>query len=106
MSGLKERLEPIFKRLVESAKSWEAKLGKTFAVNGKPLPVPEIMRRGGKHNWTSDRVLALVLNLGNEGNVQRLREGYPDLSPETLGRLLKNERRYASGLSGLAGARQ
>lgn len=91
MSGLKERLEPIFKRLVESAKSWEAKLGKTFAVNGKPLPVPEIMRRGGKHNWTSDRVLALVLNLGNEGNVQRLREGYPDLSPETLAQLIGDD---------------
>lgn len=91
MSGLKERLEPIFKRLVESAKSWEAKLGKTFAVNGKPLPVPEIMRYGGKHNWTSDRVLALVLNLGNEGNVQRLREGYPDLSPETLAQLIGDD---------------
>lgn len=91
MSGLKERLEPIFKRLVESAKSWEAKLGKTFAVNGKPLPVPEIMRRGGKHNWTSDRVLALVLNLGNEGNVQRLREGYPDLSPEALSQLIGDD---------------
>lgn len=91
MSGLKERLEPIFKRLVESAKSWEAKLGKTFAVNGKLLPVPEIMRRGGKHNWTSDRVLALVLNLGNEGNVQRLREGYSDLSPEALSQLIGDD---------------
>ena len=91
MSGLKERLEPIFKRLVESAKSWEAKLGKTFAVNGKPLPVPEIMRCGGKHNWTSDRVFALALNLGNEGNVQRLREGYPDLSPEALSQLIGDD---------------
>lgn len=91
MSGLKERLDPIFKRLVGSAKSWEAKLGKTFAVNGKPLPVPEIMRRGGKLNWTSDRVLALALNLGNEGNVRRLLEGYPDLSPETLSQLIGDD---------------
>ena len=91
MSGLKERLDPIFRRLVESATSWEAKLGKTFAVNGKPLPVPEIMRGGGKLNWTSDRVLALVLNLGNEGNVQRLREGYPDLSPEALSHLIGDD---------------
>lgn len=91
MSGLKERLDPIFKRLVESAKSWEAKLGKTFAVDGKPLPVPEIMRRGGKLNWTSDRVLALVLNLGNEGNVARLRGGYPDMSPEVLSHLIGDD---------------
>ena len=91
MSGLKERLDPIFRRLVESATSWEAKLGKTFAVDGKPLPVPEIMRRGGKLNWTSDRVLALVLNLGNEGNVARLREGYPDLSPEALSHLIGDD---------------
>lgn len=91
MSGLKERLNPIFRRMAESAKSWEAELGKAFAVNGKPLPVPEIMRRGGKLNWTSDRVFALALNLGNEGNVQRLREGYSDLSPEALSQLIGDD---------------
>lgn len=89
MRGLVERMEPIIRRLTESAKAWEKELGKNFVgKNGKPLPVPEVMRRGGKLNWTADRVIALCLNLGNEGNVLRLREGYPDMAPATLAQLV------------------
>lgn len=92
MRGLVERMEPVFRRLAESARKWEAERGKALTgADGKPLPVPEIMRRGGKLNWTADRVIALAMNLGNEGNALRLREGYPDLTADTLARLVGDD---------------
>ncbi|WP_300907591.1 hypothetical protein [uncultured Desulfovibrio sp.] len=92
MRRLVERMEPVFRRLAESAKKWEAERGKALTgADGKPLPVPEIMRRGGKLNWTADRVIALAMNLGNEGNALRLREGYPDLTADTLAQLVGDD---------------
>ncbi|WP_300882618.1 hypothetical protein [uncultured Desulfovibrio sp.] len=92
MRGLVERMEPVFRRLAESARKWEAERGKALTgADGKPLPVPEIMRRGGKLNWTADRVIALAMNLGNEGNALRLREGYPDLTADTLAQLVGDD---------------
>lgn len=92
MRGLVERMEPVFRRLADSARKWEAERGKALTgADGKPLPVPEIMRRGGKLNWTADRVIALAMNLGNEGNALRLREGYPDLTADTLARLVGDD---------------
>lgn len=92
MRGLVERMEPVFRRLADSARKWEAERGKALTgADGKPLPVPEIMRRGGKLNWTADRVIALAMNLGNEGNALRLREGYPDLTADTLAQLVGDD---------------
>lgn len=92
MRRLVERMEPVFRRLADSARKWEAERGKALTgADGKPLPVPEIMRRGGKLNWTADRVIALAMNLGNEGNALRLREGYPDLTADTLAQLVGDD---------------
>lgn len=92
MRGLVARLEPVFRRLADSARAWEKERGKTLTGrDGKPLPVPKVMLEGGKTNWTSDMVIAIALNLGNEGNVQRLREGYPDLTAETLAQLVGDD---------------
>lgn len=92
MRALTDRLAPVFQRLAESAKRMEKEKGKAFmGANNKPLAVPESMRQISRNNWTADNVIAMALNLGNEGNAARLREGFPDLKPEVLAQLLGDD---------------
>lgn len=92
MRALTDRLSPVFQRLAESAKRMEKEKGKAFmGADNKPLPVPESMRQVSRNNWTADNVIALALNLGNEGNAARLREGFPDLKPGVLAQLLGDD---------------
>lgn len=92
MRTLTDRLAPVFQRLAESAKRMEKEKGKAFmGANGKTLEVPESMRQISRNNWTADNVIAMALNLGNEGNAARLREGFPDLKPEVLAQLLGDD---------------
>lgn len=92
MRALTDRLAPVFQRLAESAKRMEKEKGKAFmGADNKPLAVPESMRQVSRNNWTADNVIALALNLGNEGNAVRLREGFPDLKPEVLAQLLGDD---------------
>lgn len=92
MRALTDRLAPVFQRLAESAKRMEKEKGKAFmGANNKPLAVPESMRQVSRNNWTADNVIAMALNLGNEGNAARLREGFPDLKPEVLAQLLGDD---------------
>lgn len=92
LRALTDRLAPVFQRLAESAKRMEKEKGKAFmGANGKPLAVPESMRQISRNNWTADNVIAMALNLGNEGNAARLREGFPDLKPEVLAQLLGDD---------------
>ena len=92
MRALTDRLAPVFQRLAESAKRMEKEKGKAFmGADRKPLAVPESMRQISRNNWTADNVIAMALNLGNEGNAARLREGFPDLKPEVLAQLLGDD---------------
>lgn len=92
MRALTDRLSPVFQRLAESAKRMEKEKGKAFmGADNKPLPVPESMRQVSRNNWTADNVIALALNLGNEGNAARLREGFADLKPGVLAQLLGDD---------------
>lgn len=92
MRTLTDRLAPVFQRLAESAKRMEKEKGKAFmGANGKTLEVPESMRQISRNNWTADNAIAMALNLGNEGNAARLREGFPDLKPEVLAQLLGDD---------------
>ena len=92
MRALTDRLAPVFQRLAESAKRMEKEKGKAFmGTDRKPLAVPESMRQISRNNWTADNVIAMALNLGNEGNAARLREGFPDLKPEVLAQLLGDD---------------
>ena len=92
MRALTDRLAPVFQRLAESAKRIEKEKGKAFmGADNKPLAVPESMRQISRNNWTADNVIAMALNLGNEGNAARLREGFTDLKPEVLAQLLGDD---------------
>ncbi len=58
-------------------------------AGGHYLPVPEGYRKAyNVPSWTPDMLLALAFNLGNDSNIQRLKAGYKDLSPEAVGYLL------------------
>ncbi len=92
MRALTEQLSPVLHRLVKSALRMEAEKGQAFmGKDNKPLPVPDVMRQISRNNWTPDMVISMALNLGNEGNTSRLREGYPDLKPETVAQLLGDD---------------
>lgn len=92
MRALTDRLAPVFQSLAESAKLMEKEKGKAFmGADRKPLSVPESMRQISRNNWTADNVIAMALNLGNEGNAARLREGFPDLKPDVLAQLLGDD---------------
>ena len=92
MRALTEQLSPVLHRLVKSALRMEAEKGRAFmGKDNKPLPVPDVMRQISRNNWTPDMVISMALNLGNEGNASRLREGYPDLMPETVAQLIGDD---------------
>ncbi|RHH25673.1 hypothetical protein DW219_02015 [Desulfovibrio sp. AM18-2] len=92
LQALTARLAPVFTRLAESAKRIELERGQALmGADRKPLPVPEVMRQVSRNNWTPDMIISLALNLGNDGNVQRLRDGYQDLTPEVVSRLLGDD---------------
>lgn len=92
MRTLTEQLSPVLHRLVKSALRMETEKGQAFiGKDNKPLPVPDVMRQISRNNWTPDMVISMALNLGNEGNTSRLREGYPDLKPETVAHLLGDD---------------
>ncbi|MDR2696775.1 MAG: hypothetical protein LBC79_10420 [Deltaproteobacteria bacterium] len=82
MEALNTALAPIFERLAASALALEKQHGKRLAVtdrNGNALIVPGLIKDNLRGHWTADMVLALALNLGNRGNIERLKSGYQDL---------------------------
>lgn len=60
-----ERLSSIHERLSQK--------GTYFEVDG--APVPEVMKKNGITKWTSDKIVALCLNLGNKGNLDAVEQG-------------------------------
>ena len=82
LASTQKVMTPHLIRLLESAKAWEKKYGKkTLNIRdekGNILPVPEAIRRAGDSGWTSEMVIGMALNMGNEGNRERLRSSYAD----------------------------
>lgn len=73
---------PHLVRLLTSAKAWEKKYGKkTLNIRdeqGNVVPVPDTLRQRGDPGWTAEMVIGMALNMGNEGNRERLRSSYAD----------------------------
>lgn len=82
LASTQKAMTPHLVHLLESAKAWEKKFGKkTLNIRdeqGNVLPVPEAIRRAGDTGWTSEMVIGMALNMGNEGNRERLRSSYAD----------------------------
>jgi hypothetical protein len=66
--------EKAFKRIREAQKRIEAERGTYFDI--KDVPVTPAMEQVGATSWTSERVIAAALNMGNEGNLAAMLQGY------------------------------
>lgn len=75
MERVLKKTAPAWKVLRDAARRIEADKGsKYFDIEGLPLP-PE-MAKASKGQWTAEMLIAAVLNLGNEGNTEALKNGY------------------------------
>ena len=93
-TALDALLEAPLRDLMLSALRLEKRLGKNLSprrASGEPLLAPEALRASGRQRWNCDMLVALALNLGNEGNRQRVRDGYPDLDAEAVALLLGDD---------------
>lgn len=80
--------------LGQSVKRWEKQHGRNLQItgrDGKVVAVPRLLADNNSPHWTADAVIALALNMGNAGNMARLRGGYPDLTHETVAQLLGDQ---------------
>ena len=82
LASTQKAMTPHLVRLLESSKVWEKKFG-VVSLNirdesGNVVPAPEAVRMAGDRGWTSEMVIGMALNMGNEGNRERLRSSYRD----------------------------
>jgi hypothetical protein len=77
--------EKAFKLIRAAQKRIEKKHGTYFDAPG--VPVTPAMEKVGATSWTSERVIAAALNMGNEGNLAATLQGY-GLSREQLDTLV------------------
>lgn len=74
-------------QLMKASNRWRKKYGTKMRIEG--AEVPALLKADGQNGWwTGEQVMALALNMGNEGNRSRLYSGYPDLTEDTVARLL------------------
>lgn len=77
--------------LTESKKAWDIlgkatdrlrqEHGRKIEIEG--LPVPEDLQRTNRKYWTANRMIAILLNTGNEGNMTAMQRGY-GFTPEQI----------------------
>ncbi len=82
LAGTRAEMAPPLLTLLRSSKEWMKKYGKNGLnirdEKGNVVPVPEAIRRANRDatKWTPEMVIALALNMGNEGNRERLRRSF------------------------------
>jgi hypothetical protein len=82
-----KKIEPHYLQLNRAIQRMQKKYGRRMRV--PDTAVPAILYKNGQEGWWSaDQVIAIALNMGNESNIQRLRDGYEDLTDDTLNNLL------------------
>lgn len=69
-----EMATPHLKALHGAVARIEKERGKYFQLKG--LPITEDMTKLGRNNWTAERLIAILLNSGNEGNRNALKNAY------------------------------
>jgi hypothetical protein len=82
-----KKIEPHYLQLGRAIQRLQKKHGRRMRIDG--AVVPAILQKNGQDGWWSaDQVIAIALNMGNESNIQRLRDGYEDLTDDSLNNLL------------------
>ena len=82
LNSTNKAITPHLVQLLSSMKEWGKKYGKSVLnvrdEKGELVPIPEAMRRSGEKGWTAEMVIGMALNMGNDGNRERLRSSYFD----------------------------
>ena len=85
--NIQEMLQPHIVQLQKATKRLEAEHGRKMRIEG--AIVPEILQEDGQVGWwTPNQVFSIALNMGNEGNLERLLRGYPDLTIESVNNIV------------------
>lgn len=70
-----EKSQPHINQLVKTARKWRKQYGRRIRISG--MDTPQILDHAGQQNWwTQEQILSVILNLGNQGNIDRLYAGY------------------------------
>ncbi|MCK5235768.1 MAG: hypothetical protein KAR06_02190, partial [Deltaproteobacteria bacterium] len=84
---IQERIKPFVMQLMHTIKDLTKKHGKRMVIEG--ADTPQLLKDEGQANWWSpNQVLAIAMNMGNEGDIQRLYSGYEGLTPASVNKLL------------------
>lgn len=80
-------LQPHMDQLYKTLRAWKEKYGMRMRVQG--ADTPSLLKLDGQEGWwTGEQILSLALNQGNAGNQERILAGYPDLTQDTVNKLL------------------
>lgn len=105
-ADINKRLDPHLTAILKGIERLKKTYGRKIVLDGNAHPqqgiaqVPYQLRQMGQSNtkngkaasdmgwWEADQIFAVVHNLGNEGNLSRLKQGYPDLTDDAVEALL------------------
>jgi hypothetical protein len=80
-------LQPHMDQLYKTLQAWKKQFGVRMRVQG--ANTPSLLKLDGQEGWwTGEQILSLALNQGNAGNQERILAGYPDLTQDTVNKLL------------------
>jgi hypothetical protein len=81
------KMLPHMRQVQRAMRRMHQKHGRRIRVEG--VEVPHLLQQDGQDGWWSaDQIFSIALNMGNEGNIERLYNGYSDLTRATVDRLL------------------
>lgn len=80
-------LQPHMDQLYKTLQEWKKQFGMRMRIQG--ANTPSLLKLDGQEGWwTGEQILSLALNQGNAGNQERILAGYPDLTQDTVNKLL------------------
>lgn len=80
-------LQPHMDQLYKTLQAWKEQFGVRMRIQG--ANTPSLLKLDGQEGWwTGEQILAIALNQGNAGNQERILAGYPDLTQDTVNKLL------------------
>jgi hypothetical protein len=80
-------MQPHLTKVLRSIHEMKKRQGKRMYIEG--AEVPQALRDDGQNGWwTGEQIFAIAMNMGNDGNIQRLYDGLEGLEPSTVARLL------------------
>ena len=85
--NINNELNPHMFQILTAIKRLRTEHGKHIFIDGAPAPV--LLRVEGQEGWwTPEQIFSIALNMGNQGNIDRIHAGYKDLSESSVAVLM------------------